>query len=120
MLEVDVRRVVDGGLVRVNLAGLAMSVRGRFIFPTAGSRGPVLVVQCADVQDAMECLDFALRKGVLVSMCNAQDTGDAWGACDGGIAVDLSLPVTQAARSVMGQSENDSRQPAIREARAAT
>ncbi|MCP1674869.1 hypothetical protein J2T57_002007 [Natronocella acetinitrilica] len=50
----------------------------------------------------MECLGFALRKGLLVTMCNDGGAAEAWNSCAGGIAVDLSLPVAEAASTVMG------------------
>ncbi|WP_018954173.1 hypothetical protein [Thioalkalivibrio sulfidiphilus] len=103
MLDIRLRRASDQRLVTVNLAALAMEVRGEFRYPgdsgspehkqSAGVKenvGPVLTVVCKDLADAMGCLEFASRNDLLVVMHNSQDGEQAWRGPDRGIVVDLS------------------------------
>ncbi len=103
MMEVQLRSNEGDRLVSVNLGGLALSVRGELAYgqdansPMAqkiraidGERGPAVIVRCADRRDALQCLEFAERFGLLVTMTNDRSNPGAWDGCDRGIAVDLS------------------------------
>lgn len=95
MLELNIRRSADNSLVPVNIASLAIQVSGDVRFPAEeGGRSvngncPAVVIRCATVDDALQCLDFATRKGLLISMHNRQADPADWSDCDQGIAVDL-------------------------------
>lgn len=96
MLTSSLRRITDNQLVPTSLAGLAMQVRGELRvmpgndtetneLPDSG-RGPAVIVRCRALQDAEECLKFATRQGLLISLYNGKD----FAHCDHGIAVDIS------------------------------
>lgn len=94
MLTSSLRRITDNQLVSTSLAGLAMQVRGELRVmnegdaPSAGPEdsGPAVIVRCRALQDAEECLKFATRQGLLISLYNGKD----FAHCDHGIAVDIS------------------------------
>ncbi len=102
MMELHLRSVDGDRLVPVNLGGLALSVRGELSFKEGagamqdkirtidGNRGPAVIVRCADRRDAMQCLEFAARHGLLVTMTNDRRDPRSWDGCDQGIAVDIS------------------------------
>lgn len=111
MLEVKLRQVVDQELVSVNLSALAMNTRGEFRFPAAESdsadtdagpangMGPAVIVHCLDRHDALACLEFAARKGLLVAAANAPGDPLTWRNCDQGLAV--VLPAFNARKAAM-------------------
>lgn len=94
MLTSSLRRITDNQLVPTNLAGLAMQVRGELRVMNGGDAGsagsddtgPAVIVRCRALQDAEECLKFATRQGLLISLYNGNDVAQ----CDHGIAVDIS------------------------------
>ena len=63
-----------------------------------GNRGPAVIVRCADRRDAMQCLEFAARHGLLVTMTNDRRDPRSWNGCDQGMAVDLSAMSRKRAR----------------------
>lgn len=102
MLTLELRRRADDSLVPINVAPLAMQVRGEFSYPhgdEAGAsrlrrsvendRGPALVVRCADVNDVSYCIDFALRHDLRIALHNDRGDPASWADCDRGIAVDM-------------------------------
>ena len=102
MMEIHLRSADGDRLVPVNLGGLALLVRGELSFtdesePTPekvraidGEGGPAVIVRCADRRDALQCLEFAGRHGLLVTMTNNRREPRSWDGCDQGMAVDLS------------------------------
>ncbi|QIT54543.1 hypothetical protein HC341_04505 [Aquisalimonas sp. 2447] len=110
MMELHLRSVDGDRLVPVNLGGLALSVRGELSFQKEtgampdkirtidGDRGPAVIVRCADRRDAMQCLEFAARHGLLVTMTNDRRDPRSWDGCAQGIAVDLSAMSRKGAR----------------------
>lgn len=94
MLTSSLRRITDNQLVPTSLAGLAMQVRGELRVMNEGNAnsagpkdsGPAVIVRCRALQDAEECLKFATRQGLLISLYNGDDVAH----CDHGIAVDIS------------------------------
>lgn len=110
MLEVKLRQIADQELVNVSLAALAVSTRGEFRFPAAEAEGtssdgrpsnrvgPAVIVQCMDRHDAMACLEFASRQGVLVAVGNAPGDPATWRDCDQGMAVVLPASTSRQAR----------------------
>lgn len=110
MMDVHVRCAEGDRLVPVNLGGLALSLRGELSYrggqsPMAqkiraidGESGPSVVVRCADRSDALQCLEFAARNGLLVTMTNDRRHPESWDGCQQGIAVDLSALCCKGAR----------------------
>ncbi len=96
MFDVTIRRSTDSSLIPVNIAALAVQVSGDLQVPDQESRingharAPAVIVRCANVDDALQCLDFASRLGLLISMHNSHQNPSEWSDCDNGIAVDLS------------------------------
>lgn len=100
MFTTKLRRATDKQFVQVQLAGLAMLVRGRLqvVSPsresgesgTESQRGPAVIVNCMSLQDAQECIAFAARNGVLLSVFNGKSEDGKLPAYDGCMAVDLS------------------------------
>ncbi|MCC5857126.1 MAG: hypothetical protein JJT90_03155 [Ectothiorhodospiraceae bacterium] len=98
-MKLTIRRLADNSLIPVNIGALAIQIRGDIQIPNGGGTGetgaqpvngssPAVVIRCADRDDVLQCLDFASRQGLLLSMHNGPDeTG--WSKCDHGIAVDL-------------------------------
>lgn len=124
MLDVKLRRLADNELVPVNLAALALSVRGEFRFPAEenssaeATTGPAVVIHCMDRWDVVQCLEFASRWGLLVAMRNSRTDPVTWADCDQGIAVDLSALSSRGARRVAsrGMARAGMTQSAPREA----
>ncbi|MCP1728337.1 hypothetical protein J2T60_002337 [Natronospira proteinivora] len=103
MLSTKLRRATDNEFIPVHLGGLALMVRGQIrVRPTssesatsdsgAGAKqvGPGVTVNCASLQDAQQCMEFAARNGLLLSVFNGKSESGTPPACDGGMAVDLS------------------------------
>ena len=51
--------------------------------------GPAVFVQCEELRDAQQCLEFATRHQVLIHLFNSDDLPPHRGHCEQGIAVDL-------------------------------
>lgn len=103
MLNPEICQLASNTPTPVNIAALAMEVRGKFQFPHEDAKatgkaegsgvdytGPALIVRCTDRQDVMRCLDFALRHDLLIAMRNGANEHAQWDDCDQGIAIDLS------------------------------
>lgn len=101
MLTTTLRSTNGNQLIPVNLAGLAMQLRGdiRVVKGTGGrgvNSGPAVFVQCEELRDAHRCLEFATRHQVLIHLFNSSDLSPGNGHCEQGIAVDLRrLKVTE-------------------------
>lgn len=120
MLNPEIRQLATNTPTSVNIASLAMAVRGQFQFPHedakasgktegsgAGYTGPALIVRCADRQGVMRCLDFALRHDLLIAMSNGQEEHAPWANCDHGIAIDLSALRKFSQESIPLEAEMD-------------
>ncbi|WP_400191461.1 FAD-binding oxidoreductase [Hymenobacter sp. B81] len=81
-----------------------LSVRGRIIrqqdadYDTARKvyngmidKHPALIVQCVDVADVIEAVNFARDNDVLVAIRGGGHSGAGMAICDGGMVIDLSL-----------------------------
>jgi hypothetical protein len=96
MLTSSLRRITDNQLGPTSLAALAMQVRGELRIngedadTSDSNEGPAVVVRCRDLQDAEQCLKFAARQGLLISLYNGDDFSRGSAHCDHGIAVDIS------------------------------
>jgi hypothetical protein len=100
MFTTKLRRATDKQFVQVQLAGLAMLIRGQLQLVSASSGpegsgvknqgGPAVIVNCVSLQDAQECMAFAARNGVLISVFNGKSEDGTLPAYDGCMAVDLS------------------------------
>lgn len=100
MFTTKLRRATDRQFVQVQLAGLAMLVRGRLQVVSTSSEsgeggtenqpGPAVIVNCLSLQDAQECMAFAAHNGVLLSVFNGKSEDGKLPAYDGCLAVDLS------------------------------
>jgi|GEM_PF-7008670 len=94
MLKTKLKSTNGNQLIPVNLAGLAMQLRGdiRVVNGTGGrgvNSGPAVFVQCEVMRDAQKCLEFATQNQVLIHIFNSNDLPPGNGHCEQGISVDL-------------------------------
>lgn len=94
MLTTTLKSTNGNQLIPVNLAGLAMQLRGdiRVVNGTGGrgvNSGPAVFIQCEELRDAQKCLEFATQHQVLIHLFNSSDLPPGNGHCEQGIAVDL-------------------------------
>lgn len=103
MLTTTLRRATDNQCVPVHLGGLALMVRGRLELTreatnaavsdasdSENSGGPAVIVNCASLEDAQQCMEFATRNDLLLWVFNGNGKDADPAVCKGGMAVDLS------------------------------
>jgi len=81
----------------------AQAIRGRIVRPAdsdyeqvrrvyngAIDRRPAMVVQCAGAQDVVHCVNYAREQNLPLAVRGGGHSAPGFGACDGGLVVDLS------------------------------